>query len=291
MLVLAGLAGSPMAMAFGPTGHRVAGYIASRLLCPQTRVALEPLLHGMTLAEAGLWPDTIRRAPEWAHTRPWHYINVADHGSLERAARRSPDNVLAALARFEAELKDPALGRRQRGIALRFVAHLVVDIHQPLHVGRAGDRGGNLLAVRLAGRESNLHAVWDGELLRLTGAGPPRAAPEAAPKAAPEAAPEQWARSVPLPPPAAMAQWQRASPLAWARESQALRPLVYGFPAAGPTPGSGPVSLSPAYLERARTVVDERLVQAGVRLAGRLNTLFGASAGCGPEVASHRLNL
>ena len=78
---------SPGALAFGPSGHRVAGHIAELHLCTGTRIALAPLLAGMTLADAGLWPDTIRRQPGWEHTRPWHFINVADRGSVARAAR------------------------------------------------------------------------------------------------------------------------------------------------------------------------------------------------------------
>jgi hypothetical protein len=255
------LAAAP-ALAFGPTGHRVAGHIADRLLCAPTRAALEPLLEGTTLAEAGLWPDIIRRDPEWERSKPWHFINVSDGGSVARAARQGPDNVLAALARFERELTDSSLDLRQRGRALRFVVHFLVDIHQPLHVGRAGDRGGNLVPVRVAGRETNLHAVWDGEPLRLPG----------------QPSPRDRAGALQLPPAAARARWQRASPLDWARESQALRPVVYGFAAAG----AAPPDLPPAYLDRARAVTDERLLKAGVRLAGRLNVLLGAPAGCVP---------
>ena len=137
----------------------------------------------MTLAEAGLWPDRIRRLPEWEHTKPWHYLNVSDRGSVARAAAPGPGQ----RARRPGPLREgawatPRWSNRQRGLALRFVVHFVVDIHQPLHVGRVSDRGGNLVPVLVAGRETNLHAVWDGEPLRLPGdpgpgAGPPPAAP------------------------------------------------------------------------------------------------------------------
>jgi hypothetical protein len=261
---------SPAALAFGPSGHRVAGHVAARYLCSGTRTALAPLLGGMTLAEAGLWPDMIRRQPEWGHTKPWHFINVPDQGSVARAARRDQDNVLAALARFEAELGDESLATRQRGIALRFVVHFVVDIHQPLHVGRAEDRGGNLVKVLVAGRETNLHAVWDAEPLRRTGGPGPR----------------DWARSLPWPAGDELARWRSAGPVAWARESQALRRQVYGF-----RRGPAPAPLAAAYLAEARSTVDLRLLQAGVRLAGRLNAVLGPDGGCEREVASGQPNL
>jgi len=252
--------------AFGPSGHRLAGHAAERYLCAETRVALEPLLAGQTLAEAGLWPDTLRRLPEWEHTKPWHYLNVSDHGSVARAARQNPDNVLAALARFEKELGDTSLGNQPRSLALRFVAHFVVDIHQPLHVGRESDRGGNLIPVLVAGRETSLHALWDGELLRPPG----------------NLSARERARLLPLPAAAGVLRWQRASPLDWARESQALRSQVYEFT----RPQDGPAVLPSTYLDRARRVVDQRLLMAGVRLAGRLNSILGAPAGCGGEVAT-----
>ncbi|MEZ5564457.1 MAG: S1/P1 nuclease [Gammaproteobacteria bacterium] len=161
VLMLLALCWSPASLAFGPSGHRIVGYVAERYLCRETRIALEPLLitrsmtgesaAGKTLPAASVWPDTIRRRTEWQHTRPWHYINVSDHGSISRAARSNPDNVLTALTRFEAELRNTSLSIRQRAIALRFVSHFVADIHQPLHVGRATDRGGNEVPVKSAG--------------------------------------------------------------------------------------------------------------------------------------------
>jgi hypothetical protein len=264
--LVAALAAPLPAAAFGSSGHRLAGHVAERYLCAETRVALEPLLAGLTLAEAGLWPDTIRRRPEWEHTKPWHYLDVSDHGSVARAARRNPDNVLAALARFETELGDTALSNQLRGLALRFVVHFVVDIHQPLHVGRESDRGGNLIPVLVAGRETNLHALWDGELLRPPGNQSAR----------------ERAGFLPLPAATSVLRWQRASPLDWARESQALRSGVYGFSGRG----GRPVTLQAAYLDRARRVVDQRLLMAGVRLAGRLNSIFAVPPGCGAEVAT-----
>lgn len=268
--LVAALAAPLPAAAFGSSGHRLAGHVAEQYLCAETRVALEPLLAGQTLAEAGLWPDTIRRLPEWEHTKPWHYLNVSDHGSVARAARQNPDNVLAALARFEKELGDTALSNQVRGLALRFVVHFVVDIHQPLHVGRESDRGGNLIPVLVAGRETSLHALWDGELLRPPG----------------NLSVRERARFLPLAAATDVRRWQRASPLDWARESQALRSGVYGFSGRGDRPAALPVALSSAYLDRARRVVDQRLLMAGVRLAGRLNRIFRAPAGCGAEVAT-----
>ena len=263
-LALLALSGLPADVgAFGPSGHRIAGQLAENYLCAETRTALAPLLQGSSLAEAGEWPDRIRNRPGWEHARPWHYINVDDGASVDRAARRSPDNVLAALARFEADLADRSQGPDERRIALRFVAHLVADIHQPLHVGREADRGGNLVRVLVAGEEIPLHRLWDGEALL----GDVR----------PAGLTHPGVRRV--------RRWQRAEPLDWAVESLALRSRVYAF-----THGTDAVLLREKYLHAARSTLEERLQQAGVRLAGRLNTILGPAGGC-REVASQRPNL
>lgn len=243
------LAGNP-ARAFGPTGHRLAGTIAQHHLCAPAAAGLAPLLGGWSLATAGLWADMIRGDPAWERARAWHYLDVEDNGSLALAARRSGDNALAALVRFEARLADEQLPLAARQEALRFVVHLVADLHQPLHVGRPGDRGGNLVLVRWPDARGplpvTLHAVWDGEVLLAGEAGAP------------------WvAAAYPL------YAWTRDPPETWAGESRALRSLVYALPP-GPVP-----TLEPGYVDQARQLLRLRLVQAGLRLAARLNAAMG----------------
>jgi hypothetical protein len=262
------LAGAP-ARAFGPLGHRVVGEVAEPLLCENTRRQVAELLEpGESLAEAGLWADRIRNDRLWSRSGPWHYLNVPGGGSPERVSRVSSDNLLAALARFERELLDRELSRDARATALRFVIHLVADLHQPLHVGRADDRGGNRIEILVEGERNNLHAFWDAQYLlgrdslsardlarsleglRVLGAAD---APAGAGRG----------RNGPAHP------WQAGEPVDWARESLALRPSVYDFRQAR----SGPTKLSRTYQAGARNTLNLRLVQAGVRLAGRLNRL------------------
>lgn len=229
------------------------GHIAEQHLCPGARQGLTPLLGTMSLADAGVWPDQLRSRPEWAHSKPWHYINVADHGSIAAAAGASDDNLLAVLARFELELRDQDLPLEQRSIALRFIVHLVADIHQPLHVGRREDRGGNLIEVTVRGKASNLHAVWDGLAL----------------PAAARHRPADYVRRMPGADVPELKRWQAADPLVWAEESMAMRPAVYAFGSA-----SVPPVLSRRYLDATRIALDQRLAQAGIRLAARLNAAF-----------------
>lgn len=240
------------AAAFSADGHRIAGAVAEQLLCADVRREIAPLLDGATLADAGVWADTIRDDPAWRHTLRWHYINVEDRASIARAARASEDNVLAAIARNEAVLLDRRRSRAQRADALRFLVHFVADVHQPLHVGRAADRGGNDVDVLWGRSTLSLHEFWDARgLLRRRGLSDRERAEAIAALAA-----------------GAADGWRDRDPVAWAEESRAWRPFVYSGIGA-----ERPSRLGAGYVAGARNVVELRLAQAGVRIAERLNRL------------------
>jgi S1/P1 Nuclease len=139
----------------------------------------------------------------------------------------------------------------EKRIALRFVAHLVGDIHQPLHAGFAEDRGGNSVDVRFNGRKTNLHSLWDTGLVELEEGTPAEIAARIDAAVAPDD----------------RKQWQHGTPEQWALESLAIvRAQVYRLPASG--------EINATYIERARAVIRTRLAQAGSRLAWMLNQTF-----------------
>ncbi len=249
----------PCACAFGPEGHLLAGAVAERHLCADARTAVDRLLEGQGLGQAGRWPDWIRSDPEWKHTRRWHYINVGDEEPIEQVSDGVHQDVLWAIRHFDTRLADDSLTPDERAIALRFLAHFTADVHQPLHVGRAGDRGGNRVTVRVGRRNTNLHAVWDAQAL-LTDE-----------RQAHGLTRDQQVQALVVRTQGRVAALQADAPLTWARESQALRPLVYEFPAAE---GDAAVSLDSAYLAMVADIVKSRLSAAGVRLAGRVNRIF-----------------
>jgi hypothetical protein len=239
------LAAAP-AHGFGPFGHRVAGLLAARFLCDGARAQIARLGDGQGLDSLGLWADRIRSDPRWDKALPWHYMNVGDHEPIE--ARRIPreGDVLWAVEHFLDQLADDGLPERVRADALRFAVHFIVDVHQPLHVGRESDHGGNTIDVRLGSTDTNLHKFWDTDVLRLEGVSAERYARELVPLARLHEH-----------------EWAAAPPLAWAEESQRLRPRVYALPRGG--------RLDERYLRGARRIAKKRLAQAAVRLAASLN--------------------
>lgn len=72
--------------------------------------------------------------------------------------------MVAAISR-QAEILEHSPDDEERLKALKYVVHLVGDVHQPLHAGYADDKGGNKHQLRAFGRGTNLHSSWDRELL------------------------------------------------------------------------------------------------------------------------------
>lgn len=263
------------AWAWGPQGHRTVGAIADRLLTPQARAVVAELLAGdldkfgnpsgrTTLEEVSVWADEITGTPA-AHPT-WHYDDTPICGSepKERYCRDGQCNS-EQLTRLIGVLADPHTPPRERNEALKWVVHLVGDIHQPLHSASNADRGGNLVHVALAGvrtrGRANLHRVWDTELVQLalqtrSRQQPPRDI---------DALAEEARRLV--------AEAGQASPAQWAFESNNLaRNVAYHYPGfACNTVPEEIIVLDAAYQLEAQSIVRERLLLAGGRLANLLN--------------------
>jgi hypothetical protein len=242
------LVASPVG-AYGPDGHRAAGRTAAPLLCERAAGEVERLGGGDDLGELGLWADQIRSDPDFAAAAPWHYINVADGEAL--AAIRPPleGDVLWAIGEFSGRLADLSLDDATRSVALKFLTHFIVDLHQPLHVGLAADRGGNEVALRFRGQSTNLHRLWDTHVIERTD----------------ESIADYTAELMRLA--AALDPAVSLDPLVWAQESLDLRTRVYNFGAAGREPRR-------EYLDFAARVTRERLAVAALRLAGTLNAIL-----------------
>jgi hypothetical protein len=139
------------------------------------------------------------------------------------------------------------------GFALRAIAHLIGDVHQPLHCGRGTDMGGNMVQVKWFYRKSNLHRVWDSEMI------------------------DYWKMSYTEYSDWAMAkvkqdqvaQWQTSSLEDWIRESVVARDQCYD------TMGD-PERMGYRYIYDNTELLNQRLTQAGVRLAAALNKAYAA---------------
>lgn len=248
--IAASLCLSSPAHAWGPIGHRITGAIADENLSGLARARVRLLLGNEDLAQAATWPDDMRSAPDpfWQKTAsPWHYVTVKGVDYQTSDAPPAGDAV-TALAHFSAVLRDPKASPDEQRMALRFVVHIVGDLHQPLHAGAGDDRGGNTVSVSWFGKPTNLHSVWDSALIEQRGLSYSEYA--------------HWlSRAIT---PQEVIAWNQTDPNVWIHESVALRKTIY--------PTDPALSWDYAYQHRGE--VDQRLEQAGVRIAATLNRIF-----------------
>ena len=153
---------SSPAYPWGSKGHEIVAAIAETQLTDTARKRIKELLpQGTTLADASTWPDKAgRQIPDMD---AYHYINFPKDANAYDQQRdcKLRNCIIEAIAWYMQVLKSPEAPRNEKRIALRFVAHLVGDIHQPLHAGFAEDRGRNSVDVRFNGTKENLHLLWD----------------------------------------------------------------------------------------------------------------------------------
>lgn len=277
------VAGASSAFAWGQTGHRITGEIAERNLTPKALAALRRIAGDETLAELSTWPDEIRSEGTWDFVQPWHYISIDDDETWEGLERSEDGDVLDILETLEKFLRDPAaktmtLGAKVQGKgsnsslkidqkkkigkreALAFYSHFLADLHQPLHVGRRDDAGGNRILVEWFDEEISLHRLWDESLIEST-----------------RLSYTEFATILNRVPGDVQVKWSKSSYFDWADESKAVRSQVYDF---GAQRSSYYLNINEApslgydYRHKNMPVVRDRLTKAGIRLASRLNEFF-----------------
>jgi hypothetical protein len=275
-LALALLVPSP-AFAWWDYGHKSVATIAFAELNPQAKREIARLIaHSAeldtpecrirSLEDAAYWPDCIRAYNErFNYSFPWHYqdIDVCRPFDIKEGCKDG-SCITAQIARNLKLLADRKLPMRERLMALAFVAHLLGDLHQPLHVGEHGDNGGNKIdaAYGVIGGRLNLHSIWDGLLAERAISSPP---------GGPRAILASYS-------PAEVAAMQQGKVEDWAHETWALsRDDVYGLMFANPCRGkqAGPVKVDEAMTQKMIPVVRLQIARGGVRLGRLLNETLG----------------
>ena len=249
---LAALTPTP-ALACGQTGHRIIGEIAEHRISGRTAAEVSLLIGPEGLAEASTFADEQRSNPAlfWqTEAGPYHFVSVPAGKTYAEVGAPPEGDAVSALHRFSTTVRDPSASKEDRATALRFIVHIVGDLHQPLHAGNGTDKGGNEVKVRWFGEATSLHSVWDTELI------------ESQNLSYTEFAQRLEARITPQ----ETIAWWSADPLVWIGESTALRDTIY-------PEGENP-SLSYRYVYDHIGEAEQRLEMGGVRLAAYLDALF-----------------
>jgi hypothetical protein len=242
------------AFSWGITGHRVIGEIAQQHLSKKAKKELSKIIGKESLAWWANWPDFIKSDSTWDHASKWHYVNLPAHLSkdafIDGLKKQPGENLYTQIKAMMTQLADESLPKEQRQIAFRFLVHFVGDLHQPLHVGRAEDQGGNRITVYWFDKKTNLHSLWDSGIVDFQGYSY-----------------SEYARLLNIADKAQVQQWQTTSLEEWFYESNQLADTIYA--SAAPE-----AKLGYRYNFLFQKTLDEQLLKGGVRLAALLNETF-----------------
>lgn len=238
---------------WGQSGHRIVARTAALQLSSRATREVRRLLQGASLAAVSTWADDVRA--ERPATGPRHYVNIPVWDGTWRSTLCPRDEcVIGTLVAQQKILADRARPRAEREEALKWVVHLVGDLHMPLHVGDRGDRGGNDVKLQFGGRQTNLHSLWDTGMIGASGHG--------------EEGYVVMLRDR-IRHRGDLRQIASGSVLDWAMESHAAaRDVAYPF-----LPRS--LVIDQVYVDIARPILEDRLLRASVRLAAMLEQALG----------------
>src|SRR4051794_823641 len=156
-------------MAWGMLGHRIVGEIADTYLTSKARAEIRQILGTESIAMASNWPDFIKSDTTYEYLNSWHYIDfdsALSYTAMQSYLKRDTSaDAYTKLNFLIKELKNKNLAKSKKLMYLRLLIHIAGDVHQPFHAARHGDMGGNEIKVSWFGAPSNIHRVWDQQLI------------------------------------------------------------------------------------------------------------------------------
>jgi len=249
-LAIALLFNAYTANAWGKKGHQMVAEVGFEMLDAKTQQLIQHYLGSISVPNAGTWMDDQRSNPTYAYMKPWHFINIEKgeeyHPSYDHNVVNEINNAIENL-RHKEDLSNDEI---QLNILVLF--HLIGDIAQPLHAGYGSDLGGNNIAVTFLGEKSNLHTVWDSEIIENQSITKEQCVALMA-----NLNDEQKDRITVI------------DPVAWMKDSRKYLNRVYDFENN---------TIDADYVRRNRPIVKKQILYAGMRLAATLEELFGTTA-------------
>ena len=235
---------------WGQTGHRTIGKIAEDYLTGKTKRKISELLDGQGLALVATFGDDIKSDKNYDKFYTWHFVNMPFEVAYEDADKNPKGDLVSGIATCKKIILDKNATKDEKIFYLKFLVHLIGDLHQPLHVGRAEDKGGNTFQVRWFNDGTNLHSVWDSKMINHYQMTYTELAENA------NRISKEHVRSL-----------QKGSIEDWANETQQLAIKVYASAEIGEKLGYG-------YMYENFGLVRSQLQKGGIRLAKVLNELF-----------------
>ena len=228
-------------------GHKIVANIAYSLISKNCRDSVQAYLDTTSFEKAAVWMDEVRGNPNFNYLKPIHYINI----EKDKTYVKVPDNnIINALDLAFATLKNRT---HQTHANIRFqlllLFHLIGDLHQPLHVGYGDDRGGNEIYLRFQNKKTNLHKLWDADLIKRSQIKLSDCL--------------QLLKSLNN---RDLQTYRQINIEQWMQESRAFLPQVYDF---------NNNTIDETYMLKNKPLIVSQLTKAGIRLAAILEFCFG----------------
>ncbi|MET6991836.1 S1/P1 nuclease [Sediminicola arcticus] len=235
---------------WGKTGHRTVGEVASQHLTGKAKRAIKEILKGESLALVSNYADDIKSDRSYSKYGPWHYVNYPMDKKYIEVVPSTYGDLVKGIEICITIVKDENSSDEDRAFYLKMLVHFIGDLHQPLHAGREEDKGGNDIQLQWFGKGTNLHRVWDSNLIDEFGMSYTEIADNL-----PSLSKEERNAI------------QEGDVYDWVEESQDLAKEVYGSVEVGD-------KLGYEYSYKYTNTVRKQLQKGGLRLAKVLNDLF-----------------
>lgn len=150
---------------WGQNGHRTVGEIASAYLTKKTKKKLLLLLESESLAKVSTYADEIKSEKSFNKYNTWHYVNIPFDKKYDEIEKNLKGDIIGGIETCLEKIGANSLPNEERKFYTKMLIHLVGDLHQPMHLGLENDKGGNDIKVKWFGKNSNLHRVWDTDMI------------------------------------------------------------------------------------------------------------------------------
>jgi hypothetical protein len=231
--------------AWGKKGHSLVAEVAFNFLDANTKKKVLQYLDGMTIEDAATWMDEIKSDHSYDYLKPLHYTNVEKGQNI---VSNDGKNIIGALQQTIKELKNyKSLSKEEVKTKICILFHLVGDLHQPLHVGYGEDKGGNSFQINFNNRGTNLHSLYDSGIIeykRLT---------------------LQQCLNSKKYTKAELSQIEKIDVISWANQSRSYLGTIYS------TDGH---TVNEAYIDKNYLIIQEQILDAGIRLSSVLKIIF-----------------
>lgn len=253
LFTLVALCATLPSFGWGQKGHDTVACIAEQNVSDEVRRRVEEVLGGRSMVYYANWMDSASYTQEYRYTKTWHYANVDEGYTYATMPKNKRGDVVQAINDIVARLKSGTLTASEERANLRFLVHLVGDVHAPMHAGRLTDLGGNKVYVKFFGEKLKLHELWDEHLV----------------EAAHKWSHTEWCHQLnDYCSAERKAEIAKGAPEDWLGESHEVAKGIYLASPRGK-------KLSYSYVNYYAPIIEERLLAGGLRLARLLNEIYG----------------